>query len=526
MTPVKVTECRFEKRFTHNSASKIFNCEVQGMSPDLVMLLAPTRDTSRDDESVRIQELSLASEGEKGTLCSPGHKQHSVYGTVHSDQTTVHAELPIDKKRKHRSVTETMLLGLNATCEEFVLDERRGNKRALRTIMPGGQVEGEVVMEGMLLVVEQKRLGQETSVSITLGAMYCLLTRKLGGLLLEILSKDNNQTIELNIDAMDLVLQPCLNDCKFQLRYHPSVSGKDVKVMSYTFMAPTKGEYVKWVNRIHRFQASSSNNRNNLVDTSNNSTLFDSKRIHRLAQGQQTQLKEQDMHQHIHSSLGEFMLAMPPKTKHMILVRHGHYINAYKPHVSDSEQVLSQLGRRQAEFTGKCLRMAHNRIPKRHNMIVLYHSDLTRAVEAGAIIASHLSDVMVYSSSMLREGWPGKPYFSLTPTSSSTIDDERNKLDTARMQEAFDTFFLSPVEAQDEDDDESYCILVCHANLIRFFLCRALGIEATNTWGHFEINHCSITRIDISAHRPIKVISVNETGHLPQSLLTSSEDHL
>ena len=94
------------------------------------------------------------------------------------------------------------------------------------------------------------------------------------------------------------------------------------------------------------------------------------------------------------------------------------------------------------------------------------------------------------------------------------------------MEKAFQWFFDDSTDAQEENNEESYCILVCHANLIRFFLCRALGVNPATTWGHFEVNHCGVTRIDVCANRPIKVVAVNETGHLPQSLITSSEDHL
>ena len=59
-----------------------------------------------------------------------------------------------------------------------------------------------------------------------------------------------------------------------------------------------------------------------------------------------------------------------------------------------------------------------------------------------------------------------------------------------------------------------------------FFLCRALGIDPISVWGRFEINHCSITKIDLIQDSGAKIISSNETGHLPENLMTTSEDHL
>ncbi|EEY63916.1 uncharacterized protein PITG_02425 [Phytophthora infestans T30-4] len=421
--------------------------------------------------------MSLDLAGEQGTRSSPKRKQRPASGTVPIDLTTFSEELPANQKR--------------------------GHKRALLTSLPGERRrDGEAVeVKGLLVVAELVGKGQDSSVFRTLGSIYCVLVRKSSGLSLETVSKDSHHTIVLDVDAMDLVHEPSANDLKFQLHYQPSSSGNGLRSPSYTFTASTKEEYVEWVNGILRFQGRE---------------------------------QENTSHQQVQSSLGEFVYATPPRTKHIILVRHGHYINAHVPQVSDSEQVLSQMGRQQAEQTGKCLAMAHNRVPTRHD-ITVYHSDMTRAVETAGIISNNFGEVLLNPSPLLREGWPGLPYSS-SPViggetgarDNSAYDgmQERSRMDVKRMQKAFNRFFLSSGEAQDESDEESYCVLVCHANLIRFFLCRALGIAPTNTWGHFEINHCGITRIDVCANRPIKVTAVNETGHLPQSLITSSEDHL
>ncbi|KAF4036895.1 Histidine phosphatase superfamily (branch 1) [Phytophthora infestans] len=467
-------------------------------------------------ESVRMQKLLLAGEGEQGTRSSPKRKQRPASGTVPIDLTTFSEELPANQKR--------------------------GHKRALLTSLPGERRrDGEAVeVEGLLVVAELVGKGQDSSVFRTLGSIYCVLVRKSSGLSLETVSKDSHHTIVLDVDAMDLVHEPSANDLKFQLHYQPSSSGNGLRSPSYTFTASTKEEYVEWVNGILRFQG---REQENTVSKSTHSPVSSSDTSVRTQQGkadtnarredQQTLPRQQDhkSHQQVQSSLGEFVYATPPRTKHIILVRHGHYINAHVPQVSDSEQVLSQMGRQQAEQTGKCLAMAHNRVPTRHD-ITVYHSDMTRAVETAGIISNNFGEVLLNPSPLLREGWPGLPYSS-SPVigggtgarDNSAYDgmQERSRMDVKRMQKAFNRFFLSSGEAQDESDEESYCVLVCHANLIRFFLCRALG---TNTWGHFEINHCGITRIDVCANRPIKVTAVNETGHLPQSLITSSEDHL
>ncbi|GMF13695.1 unnamed protein product [Phytophthora lilii] len=346
---------------------------------------------------------------------------------------------------------------------------------------------------------------------------------------------------------MDLVHVPYKQDRKFQLRHRPGGlrdSGNKLRAQSYAFTASTKEEYVTWLNGILRYQVSAGSqgreSSSSEMSGSAGSTASGSIRTQQGEAGanatgedQLQQRQDEACLQQAQPSLGEFVYSTPP-TKHIVLVRHGHYINAHVPQVSDSQQVLSQMGRQQAEFTGKCLGTAHNRVPTRHD-VTIYHSDMTRAVETASIIANSFGEVSLNPSPLLREGWPGTPYSTDFPVggaaaarNNSTFEamQERTRVDLKRMEKAFTWFFSSSGEAQEESDEESFCVLVCHANLIRFFLCRALGVDPANTWGHFEINHCGVTRIDVCANRPIKVIAVNETGHLPQSLITSSEDHL
>ncbi|CAI5714985.1 unnamed protein product [Hyaloperonospora brassicae] len=442
----------------------------------------------------RKQKLSLLAE-ERSSKC----KQRPASATGATDGTS----LSVDR------LTATRCSNKRSLVHVPLRDRQRDN-------------EDVVVMEGQLVVAEQVDCGQvrpNPPVFRTLGLMHCLLVRKRLGLVLEIVSKDSRSSLELHADALDLVMHEHFDsECKFQLRCRPhgvGESGTERRASSYVFMTSTKTEHVEWLSRIIAHEVGENCTDR---DSSRRESVAEMERHERLSQ-QQPRLP-----------LGQFIYTTSPKTKHLVLVRHGHYINAHVPQASDSQQVLSQMGRQQAELTGKHLKAVHNRDPTRHD-VSIYHSDMTRAVETAAIIATDFEEVTLSPSSLLREGWPGKPYSSAFDVSETTaarayVVMQRTRVDVERMEKAFQWFFVDSSGAQEENNEESYCILVCHANLIRFFLCRALGIDPATTWGHFEVNHCGVTRIDVCADQPIKVIAVNETGHLPQSLITSSEDHL
>lgn len=205
---------------------------------------------------------------------------------------------------------------------------------------------------------------------------------------------------------------------------------------------------------------------------------------------------------------------------HLVLIRHGHYTNALDPVSSDAEQVLSKIGRQQARLTATHLARTFG-APANRQDVSIHHSDMARAVETASIVSSSFPDCAVQVSPLLREGWPGSPFRSKTAETHKPAATRSNN-DLERMDQAVGKYF----DSSSEEHEVTVRLTICHANLIRYFICHVLGVSPKGIWGHFEINHCSITRIELYGNRPSKIISLNETGHLPHSLLTSSEDLL
>eukprot|EP00546_Thalassionema_frauenfeldii_P010474 CAMPEP_0178915210 /NCGR_PEP_ID=MMETSP0786-20121207/11891_1 /TAXON_ID=186022 /ORGANISM="Thalassionema frauenfeldii, Strain CCMP 1798" /LENGTH=335 /DNA_ID=CAMNT_0020588277 /DNA_START=72 /DNA_END=1076 /DNA_ORIENTATION=+ len=200
-------------------------------------------------------------------------------------------------------------------------------------------------------------------------------------------------------------------------------------------------------------------------------------------------------------------------TRHIILVRHGQYDESSS---DDEKRILTKLGREQADLTGQRLQALlkgggddddeqqqqddDSTKFDACNIKILRVSDLTRAKETADLIAQHLSPEVKIAEPdpLLNEGTPAHTIPSPRPVSSNRIakwDDHH-----ARIEEAFQKYMHrqeyhhqaeeeeAVAETNDKDDEDTtttkssssnkheYEIIVCHANVIRYFVCRALQL--------------------------------------------------
>ena len=185
-------------------------------------------------------------------------------------------------------------------------------------------------------------------------------------------------------------------------------------------------------------------------------------------------------------------------TRHILLVRHGQY---------DAEGIgsLTELGREQAAHTGQWLSQNVAGI-YRLRVEAIFSSTLPRAKETSDIIAKSLTRSRpVKRAAVLREGMYSKVKGYEVPAS------EREE-DRQRADAAFEKFFR--VSRTDRLE-----ILVCHGNLIRYLVCKAMEIPVLR-WTRMNSNHCALTRVLIRDTGAVRVVSYNETAHLPPRLIT------
>lgn len=194
----------------------------------------------------------------------------------------------------------------------------------------------------------------------------------------------------------------------------------------------------------------------------------------------------------------------PTATRHYILIRHGQY---NLKGATDSEKILTSLGREQAELTGKRLEELGLNVER------IFESTMTRAKETSSIIQKSLQGVEVSQTDLLREGAPICP----EPSHPAWEPPEHEFFaDGARIEAAFRRHFHRASPKQEKDSVEVY---VCHGNVIRYMACRALQFPPEG-WLRIGLRHCSITWITVRPNGKVSLRCLGDAGHLPPDKLT------
>jgi serine/threonine-protein phosphatase PGAM5 len=186
----------------------------------------------------------------------------------------------------------------------------------------------------------------------------------------------------------------------------------------------------------------------------------------------------------------------------LYLIRHGHFDDTTRP-ADGLGGNLTVTGLEQARLTAHRLRD----LP----IGVIHHSPLTRAVETAVQLGAIWPGVPLRSSPLLAECIPGFP--AAMADLFAHVTAERVARDGRQAERAFTRYFQPARRA------ERHELIVCHGNIIRYFVCRALQAPAEH-WVYARTHHCGISQIEIEANGLAIVVSYNDTGHLPHALRT------
>jgi serine/threonine-protein phosphatase PGAM5 len=191
-----------------------------------------------------------------------------------------------------------------------------------------------------------------------------------------------------------------------------------------------------------------------------------------------------------------------PASRTLYLIRHGFYDIKDE---SDPEvgKALLPLGIAQARLVGNRLRS----LPVRFS--ALYSSTFTRARETALVIHQEFDDLELIESKLLSECTP--------PTWREDIMAECDSTELAeceaQLEAAFAKFFVPSLEG------ERHEVLVCHGNVIRYFVTRVLGVDPLS-WLRMSIGNCSLTVIRINSDGTMKLLLFGDVGHITPNLQT------
>ena len=190
------------------------------------------------------------------------------------------------------------------------------------------------------------------------------------------------------------------------------------------------------------------------------------------------------------------LAAAPKGVRYVVLVRHGQYDRADS---IDSRigNALNALGHEQARLLGR--RLAGLPVKPR----ILVSSDYTRARETADDIGAILG-MTAARDTLIQECYAA----TWRPEMDREHDPAEIALCDSKLAAAWEKYFVPSPDADMHD------ILVCHGNVIRWFVSRALGCD-TRRWLAMDIGNASLTVVAVRADGTARLVLYSDVGHLP-----------
>ncbi len=187
------------------------------------------------------------------------------------------------------------------------------------------------------------------------------------------------------------------------------------------------------------------------------------------------------------------------------LIRHGEY-NQTDTSDSDIGNVLTPLGIAQARLLSARLKGMSVKFTS------LVSSTMIRAIQTAQVINADFPELELKESNLIRECTP--------PTWREDImvktDPKELSECVDNLEKAFREFFISSPDANNRND-----IIVCHGNVIRYFVAKVLKVD-TMSWLQMSITNCSLTIIRITPDGTMKLDAFGDYGHIPENMRTFS----
>ncbi len=183
---------------------------------------------------------------------------------------------------------------------------------------------------------------------------------------------------------------------------------------------------------------------------------------------------------------------------YLYLIRHGDY--TWDSTVTDDSKGngLNALGHEQARLVAE--RLAGLPV-KLHSLV---SSNYLRAAQT-ADDMSKILHMKVVVDTLIHECTP-----HYEPR-AGTLSEHREAAAVAceaNLEAAYAKYFVPTPDA------DTYDVLVCHGNVIRWLTCKAIGNDVLN-WRRLTIGNCSITALAVQPDGRVMLATYSDTGHIP-----------
>jgi len=194
--------------------------------------------------------------------------------------------------------------------------------------------------------------------------------------------------------------------------------------------------------------------------------------------------------QHVHALAGQGV-------HYVYMVRHGNYDRDTSATDDRVANGLSPLGHEQAKLIGA--RLATLPVKISH----LVSSEFRRAAET----ADEMGRALKLAPS--RDGALNECYPSSNDAPSAAREKPEGIIacDSSRAVQWQRYFVPTP-------DRDTYDVLVCHGNIIRWTLMRTVGSDTKN-WRNLDAANCGLTIIAVRPDGTARLVAYSDVGHIP-----------
>jgi serine/threonine-protein phosphatase PGAM5 len=190
-------------------------------------------------------------------------------------------------------------------------------------------------------------------------------------------------------------------------------------------------------------------------------------------------------------------------TRTIYLIRHGHYDES-----DERDEItgkgLTPLGIAQTKLLSTRLKAMSVEFTS------LTSSTMTRARQTAMIINEEFPELELKQNELICECTPP----SWRKDIMAGVDTTEKKQCVKNIEQAFAKYFIpSP------DDNDKHDLIVCHGNVIRYFVMKVLNVD-TMSWLQMSITNCSLTIVMIKSDGTMKLDAFSDYGHIPENMRT------